>query len=62
MPLKLLNRKDVVKKTIYHSRKPIADVFSVVGKLLKYSNITNTSYNQHQAINIAFFIIHRNIR
>ena len=55
---KIIKRKDVVKKTIYHLREPIESVFSVIKELLKFSDINRTSYIQHQAINVDYLIIY----
>ena len=59
MKHKFLECKYTAKKKIYHPCQPIMSIFSVVKELLEFSNITDTSYNQHQAINIAYAIIHR---
>ena len=59
MPHELLEREDIVKKTIYNPRNPIATMFSSVKELPKFSDITGTSYTQLQAVNIAYVIIHR---
>ena len=59
MPYKILERKGMVKKTIYHTCELLASVFSVVEKILELYNITGTSCTQHQAINIAYIIINR---
>ena len=47
------------KKTIYPPRELIASVFSGVGEILEFANITGTSYTQHQAVKLAYVIIHR---
>ena len=36
----------------YHSRYPIATIFSAVKELIKYANINRASYTQIQAMNI----------
>ena len=59
MPHKLLEREDIVRKTIYNSHDPIVTVFSAVKELLEFSDITGTSYTQLQAFNIAYVILHR---
>ena len=59
MPHKLLEREDIVKKIIYNPCDPIATVFSSVKELLEFYDITETSYTQFQAINIAYVILHR---
>ena len=59
MPHELLEREDIVKKTIYNPRDPIVTVFSAVGELLEFSNIPGISYTQDQAVNITYVILHR---
>ena len=59
MPHDLLDREDIFKKTIYNPRNPIVTVFSLVKEILKFADITGTSYTQLQAVNIAYVIIHR---
>ena len=59
MPHELFERKDIVKKTTYHFQDPIATIFSAIEELLEFSDITGTSYTQHQAMKIAYVIIHR---
>ena len=59
MPHKLFERKDIVKKTTYHTQDLIVTVFSAVEEILEFANITGTSYTQHQAMNISYIIIHR---
>ena len=54
MPQELLEREETVKKTIYHPCKPITSVFSIVEEILEFSDITGTSYTQHQSIHIAY--------
>ena len=56
---KLLERKDIVKKTSYQHRKLIETLFSAVKELLELANITGNLYTQHQAANIASVIIYR---
>ena len=58
IPHELLEREDIVKKTIYNPLYPIATVFSAVEELLEFSNITGTPYTQDQAVNIAYVILH----
>ena len=58
MPNELLEREDIVKKTIYNPRDPIAAMFYVVEELLEFADITGTLYTQLQAVNIAYVIIH----
>ena len=48
MPHELLEMEDIVKKTIYNPREPIATVLSAVEELLKFANITGTLYMQLQ--------------
>ena len=55
----ILERKDIIQKTTHHPRELIAEIFYAVGELLRLSEITVTSYTQHQAINIYYVIIHR---
>ena len=59
MPHDLLEREDVIKKTIYNPRDPITNVFYAVEELLKLSDITGTSYTELQAVNISYIIIYR---
>ena len=59
MPHDLLEREDIINKTIYNPRDPIATVLSAVKELLEFSDITRTSYTQLQVANIAYVIIHR---
>ena len=59
IPRELLERDDIVKKTTYHPQCPIGTVFSAIKELLKFANITGTSYTQHQAVKLAYVIIHR---
>ena len=59
MPHELLKCKVIVKKMSYHLRELITTVFSAVEELTKFSNITRTSYTQHQAVNISYVMIHR---
>ena len=59
MPHEILEWKDIVNKKIYNPRNPIATVFSAVEELLKFADITGTSYTQLQAFNIAYVILHR---
>ena len=58
MPQKLLDCKEMVKKTIYHLHEPIASVFSVVKELLELADIPGISYAHNHDINIAYAIIH----
>ena len=58
----LLESKDIVKKTTYHTWEPIATVFSFIKELLVFSNITGIFYMQHQAVNIAYVIINRTVK
>ena len=58
MPHKLLEREDIVKKTIYKPYDPIATMLSVVEELLDFADTTGTSYTQLQAVNIAYVILH----
>ena len=62
IPHKLLKREDVVKNTMYRPRDPIATIFSAVEDFLGFSGITGTSYTQHQAVNIAYMMIHRTVK
>ena len=59
MPCDLLEQEDIVKKNIYNPRDPIATVFFTVEELLKFADITMTSYTQLQAFNIAYVILHQ---
>ena len=58
MPHKLLEREDIVKKTIYNPHEPIATVLSAVKELLEFYDITGTSYTQLEAVKIAYVINH----
>ena len=58
MPKKILGCKKIIKKMTYHPRDPIATVFYAVEELLEFADITGISYNQHQAVNITYMIIH----
>ena len=53
MPHELLEREEIVKKTIYNLHDPIATVFSAAEELLEFSDITGTSYTQLQVVNIS---------
>ena len=53
MPHKILEQEDIVKKTNYNPRDPIAIVFSAVKEILEFADITGTSYTQLQAFNIS---------
>ena len=44
MPHDILEREDIINKTIYNPRDPIATVLSAVKELLEFSDITRTSY------------------
>ena len=46
MPHVLLEWEEILKKTIYNPRKPIATVFSTVKELLEFTDITGTLYTQ----------------
>ena len=59
MPLKILNRKDISKKTTYNPRDSIATIFSSVEEIFEFANITGTAHTQHQSVNIAYVITHR---
>ena len=59
MPYKILEREDIVKKTIYNPCDPIAAVFYTVEELLEFADITGTSYTQLQAVNISYVMLHR---
>ena len=59
MPRELLERKDIVKKTTYHPQDPIASIFSAFEELLRFAEITRTSYTKHQAVNIIYVITQR---
>ena len=59
MPHKLLERDDIMKKTIYNSCDLIATVFSAVEELLKFAYIRGKLYTQFQAINVTYIILHR---
>ena len=56
---KLLNNKDIFKKTSYNPRETIAAIFYATEELLKRTKITETSYIQNQSVHIAYVIIHR---
>ena len=59
MPQKLIDCKDIVMKKNWNPHEPIATIFHAVKELLDFINITVTLYKQHQAVNIAYVIIHR---
>ena len=59
MPHKILEQEDIVKKTNYNPRDPIAIVLSAVEELLKFSDITGMSYTKLQAVNTAYVIVHK---
>ena len=59
MPNELLECEDIMKMCFYNLHNPIATVFSAVEELLKFADITGTSYTQLQAFNIAYVILHR---
>ena len=59
IPHKLLEREDIVKKTIYNLRNPITTAFSAVEEILKFDDITGTLYMQLQVVNIVYFILHK---
>ena len=59
MTHKILERRGIVKKTIYNPRYPIATVLSAAKELLEFFNITGTLYTQEQAVNITYVILHR---
>ena len=59
MPHKLLEHKEIIKKTSYHPCEPIKAVLSSAIELSEFANITGTSYTQHQASNSAHMIIYR---
>ena len=59
MLYELLERKYIVNKTTDSPRDLIATVFSAVEELHDFANITRTSYNQLQSVNIAYLIVHR---
>ena len=44
MPNELLESGDILKKTNYHPREPIAAVFSTIEEILEFYDITGTSY------------------
>ena len=58
MPHDLLKWEEIIKKYIYNPHNPIAAMFSAVEELLKFADITGSSYTQLQAINIAYVILH----
>ena len=62
MTHKLLERKRIVKKTTYHPQDPIASVLSADEELLKFADITRTSYTQDQVVNISYVILHRTVK
>ena len=49
----LMEQENIFKKTINNLGNPIATVFSAVKELLEFTDITETSYTQLQAVNIA---------
>ena len=53
MPHELLEREDIVKKTIYNTQDPIANALYAIEELLKFSNTTIKWYNQDKAVNKA---------
>ena len=55
----MLEREDMVKNMIYHPRETTVSVFSAFEELFELSNITRTSYTQHQGLNISYVIINR---
>ena len=59
MTHELLKNKDIIKKTIYNPRDPIAIVISTVEELFEFADITGTSYTQLQAVNVTYVIVHR---
>ena len=59
MPHKILEQEDIVKKTNYNPRDPIAIVLSAVEELLNFSDITRMSYTQLQVVNTAYVIVQR---
>ena len=59
MPHKIIERKDIVKKTTYNPQEPIATILSAVKELLEFANIAGTLYTQLQAVNISYMIVHR---
>ena len=59
MPHEILEREEIVNKTTYNSRDPLATVFYAVEGILEFANITWTSYNQLQAVNIDYASVHR---
>ena len=59
IPHNLLEREDIVKKTIYNPRNPITTVFSAVKELLDFTYIKGSSYTKLQAVNIAYAILHQ---
>ena len=56
MQHEILEREDIIKKTIYNPRDPIAIVISTVEELFEFADITGTSYTQLQAVNIACYV------
>ena len=58
MPRDLIERRDIVKKATYNSRDPITTILSAIKELLKFTDITRTSYNQIHTCNIAYVIVH----
>ena len=59
IPHDILEREDIVKKTIYNPRDSITTLFYAVGEILKLDDITGTSYTQLHSVNTAYIIIHR---
>ena len=59
IPHELLEQEDIIKKTIYNPRNPIATIFSATEELLEFAEFMGTSYTQLQAVNIVYAILHR---
>ena len=58
IPRELPEREDIINKMNCHPREPIMTIFFAVKEIIGFSDITRTSHMQHQAINIAYVIIH----
>ena len=59
MPHDLLEREDIVKKSIYNPCDLIAAVLSTVKELLKFAEITGKLHTQLQVVNIAYITLHQ---
>ena len=62
MPHKLLEREEILNKTMHHPQDPITTIFYTTEELLKLANITGTSHTQHQAVESSYVIINRTVK